>query len=180
MSVLFGVAGNSDTFTKTVSKASADAPAWLRAIGLDAYEYQCGKGVRVGEATARQIGENAAQAGITLSLHAPYFISLSNPDPEMRRKTIGYITAACQAARWMGAARVVLHTGALLKRTRAIYRALGLPTRAGANKEKVLAYMQHDKKARGDHITVIKCPGLGCWRADSLLMTELPVLLGME
>ena len=29
-----------------------------------------------------------------------------------------------------------------LKRTRAIYRALGLPTRAGANKEKVLAYMQ--------------------------------------
>ena len=29
---------------------------------------------------------------------------------------------------------------ALLKRTRAIYRALGLPTRAGANKEKVLAY----------------------------------------
>ncbi len=69
---------------------------------------------------------------------------------------------------------------ALLKRTRAIYRALGLPTRAGANKEKVLAYMQHDKKARGDHITVIKCPGLGCWRADSLPMTELPALLGME
>ena len=67
-----------------------------------------------------------------------------------------------------------------LKRTRAIYRALGLPTRAGANKEKVLAYMQHDKKARGDHITVIKCPGLGCWRADSLPMTELPALLGME
>ena len=80
MSVLFGVAGNSDTFTETVSKASADAPAWLHAIGLDAYEYQCGKGVRVGEATARQIGKNAAQAGIRLSLHAPYFISLANPD----------------------------------------------------------------------------------------------------
>ena len=40
MSVLFGVAGNSDTFTETVSKASADAPAWLHASGLDAYEYQ--------------------------------------------------------------------------------------------------------------------------------------------
>ena len=23
-------------------------------------------------------------------------------------------------------------------------------------------------------------PGLGCWRADSLPMTELPALLGME
>ena len=40
--------------------------------------------------------------------------------------------------------------------------------------------MQHDKKASGDHITVIKCPGLGCWRADKLPMTELPGLLGLE
>ena len=55
-----------------------------------------------------------------------------------------------------------------------------LPTRAGANKEKVLAYMQHDKKASGSSITVIKCPGLGCWRADKLPMTELPALLGIE
>lgn len=118
MSVLFGVAGNSDTFTKTVSKASADAPAWLHVIGLDAYEYQCGKGVRVGEATARQIGENAAQAGITLSLHAPYFISLANPDPETVQKSIGYVTASCRAAQWMGAGRVIVHSGALMKRTR--------------------------------------------------------------
>ena len=118
MSVLFGVAGNSDTFTETVSKASADAPAWLHAIGLDAYEYQCGKGVRVGEATARQIGKNAAQAGIRLSLHAPYFISLANPDPETVKKSIGYVTASCRAAQWMGADRVILHSGALMKRTR--------------------------------------------------------------
>jgi len=118
MSVLFGVAGNSDTFTETVSKASADAPAWLHAIGLDAYEYQCGKGVRVGEATARKIGKNAAQAGIRLSLHAPYFISLANPDPETVKKSIGYVTASCRAAQWMGADRVILHSGALMKRTR--------------------------------------------------------------
>lgn len=118
MSALFGVAGNSETFTQTVSKASADAPAWLRSIGLDAYEYQCGKGVRVGEATARQIGQNAAQAGILLSVHAPYFISLANPDPESVQKSIGYVTASCRAARWMGARRVVVHSGALMKRTR--------------------------------------------------------------
>ena len=74
----------------------------------------------------------------------------------------------------------MIEDNALLKRTRAIYRTLGLPTRAGANREKVLAYMQHDKKTSGDHITVIKCPGLGCWRADKLPMTELPALLGME
>lgn len=118
MPVLFGVAGNSETFTKTVSKSSAAAPAWLRAIGLDAYEYQCGKGVHVGEETARTVGQNSAQAGIALSLHAPYFINLANPDPESLEKTIGYITSACMAASWMKAGRVVVHTGALMKRTR--------------------------------------------------------------
>lgn len=119
MSVVFGVAGNSDTFTKTVSKASADAPKWLRSIGLDAYEYQCGKGVHVGEETARKIGRNAAEAGIALSLHAPYFISISNPDPEMLQKTTKYVTDSCMTASWMGAKRVILHSGALLKRSRA-------------------------------------------------------------
>lgn len=119
MSVLFGVAGNSNTFTNTVSKSSADAPVWLRQIGLDAYEYQCGKGVRVGQATAELIGRRASEVGIALSLHAPYFISLANPDPESVQKTIGYVTASCQAARWMGAQRIVLHSGALMKRSRA-------------------------------------------------------------
>ena len=115
MSALFGPAGNADSFPY---KSSADAPRWLAQLGLDCYEYQCGKGVNVGEATARKIGAAAREAGIRLSLHAPYFINLANPDPDSLQKTIGYITAACQAADWMGAGRVVIHSGALMKRTR--------------------------------------------------------------
>ena len=92
------------------------------------------------------------------------------------RRTTGLYHGECVALGMLP----MIEDNALLKRTRAIYRTLGLPTRAGANREKVLAYMQHDKKASGDHITVIKCPGLGCWRADKLPMTELPALLGME
>ncbi|MDD4850425.1 MAG: 3-dehydroquinate synthase [Gemmiger sp.] len=67
----------------------------------------------------------------------------------------------------------------LIKRTRAIYRALGLPARTGYNAQKVLEYMQHDKKSTGATITVIKVPGLGCWRADTLPMAALPTLLGL-
>ena len=115
MSAKFGPAGNPAAFPY---RSSVDAPRWLREIGLDCYEYQCGKGVNVGEDTARKLGEKARESGISLSLHAPYFINLANPDPESLRKTTGYILAACQAAHWMGAARVVVHTGALMKRTR--------------------------------------------------------------
>ena len=115
MSATFGPAGNAESFPY---KSSVDAPRWLREIGLDCYEYQCGKGVNVGETTARKIGLAAVEQGITLSLHAPYFINLANPDPESLQKTIGYITSACLAADWMGAGRVIIHSGALMKRTR--------------------------------------------------------------
>ena len=115
MSAKFGPAGNAENFPY---KSSADAPRWLREIGLDCYEYQCGKGIHVGEETAGKVGENARAAGITLSLHAPYFINLANPDPESLKKTTGYITGACLVASRMGAERVVIHSGALMKRTR--------------------------------------------------------------
>lgn len=118
MGALFGMAGNSDTFLQTVSKSSLDAPQWLASIGLDCYEYQCSRGVRVREDTAQALGARARAAGIALSIHAPYFISLSNPAPESLAKNIGYVTASCRAALWMGADRVVLHSGALMKRSR--------------------------------------------------------------
>lgn len=115
ISVRFGPAGQADNYR---GKSSVKYPAWLAERGLDAFEYQCGKGVNVGEETARAVGEAARTHGIQLSLHAPYFINLANPDPESRKKTTGYVLAACQAAEWMGAARVTVHTGALMKRER--------------------------------------------------------------
>ena len=115
MSARFGPAGNADSFPY---KSSVEAPKWLAGLGLDCYEYQCGKGVNVGEDTARKVGAAAKEANISLSLHAPYFINLDNPDPDSLQKTVGYIIAACRAADWMGAGRVVIHSGALMKRTR--------------------------------------------------------------
>lgn len=115
MSAAFGPGGNSADFPY---KSSLDAPGWLAGLGLDLYEYECGRGVNIREESARKLGERARQAGIGLTLHAPYFISLSNPAPESLEKTIGYVLSACRAADWMGASRVVVHSGALLKRTR--------------------------------------------------------------
>ena len=65
----------------------------------------------------------------------------------------------------------------LQKRTRAVFRKLGLPCRAAYNKEKVLAYMLHDKKARGGQITLVKVPGLGCWRLDKVPVSQLETIV---
>ena len=65
----------------------------------------------------------------------------------------------------------------LQKRTRAVLRRLGLPCRAAYNKEKVLGYMLHDKKARGSQITLVKVPGLGCWRLDRVPVSELEAIV---
>ena len=67
MSAKFGPAGNSDSFSKA-HRSSLAAPKWIADFGLDCYEYQCGKGVHVGEETAVKIGENARAAGIALSV----------------------------------------------------------------------------------------------------------------
>lgn len=117
MAIKFGPAGNSDSFS-AVHKSSLAAPKWIQDFDLNAYEYQCGKGVNVGEETARKLGENARSCGIAVSLHAPYFINLANPDRSSLEKTAGYIVSACAAADWMGAGRVTVHTGAIMKRPR--------------------------------------------------------------
>ena len=119
MGIKFGSAGNPDRFYNEGHKASAEMPAWLKANGLTAYEYQCGNGVRITDATARVLGDAAREAGIALSLHSPYYISLSSVEEEKRVKSVDYILQSLKAADAMGATRVVVHSGSCAKIDRA-------------------------------------------------------------
>ena len=92
------------------------------------------------------------------------------------RRTVGLFHGECVALGMLP----MIESKALQKRVRAIYRRLGLPLRTTYNKEKVLAEMLHDKKAQGGQITIIKVPGLGCWRAETIPVEGLRPLLGME
>ena len=118
MSIHFGPAGNSQSFADAGFKATVDAPAFLQKMGLNAYEYQCGHGVSIGDETAQKIGAAAAAHGITMSLHAPYYINLSSDEPERIEKNIGYVLQSCRAATALGAQRIVVHTGGVGKRSR--------------------------------------------------------------
>lgn len=118
MSAKFGPAGSCEAFREAGFKSTSDAPKWLKEMGLDAYEYQCGQGVRGSEAAFKKIGEAARESGIQLSLHAPYFISLSGTEEEKRMGSIKYIEQSVFAAECMGADIIVIHTGSASKISR--------------------------------------------------------------
>ena len=109
----FGPAGNADAFYEAGNKATVQAPAWLHSLGLTAYEYQCGRGVRVSEDTARALAAQAAKYDIQISLHAPYFISLASAEPDKRDNSIRYILESARAVALMGGDRIVAHPGGL-------------------------------------------------------------------
>ncbi len=107
----FGPGGNSDAFKQAGKKSTVEAPEWIRSIGLDAYEFEAGRGVNAGEAVLRKIGEEAEKHGVLMSLHAPYFISLSSVEEEKRVKSIDYISRSLAAAKLLRADTIVIHTG---------------------------------------------------------------------
>lgn len=119
MSAIFGPAGNSDSFAAQGYKSTIDAPKFLSDMGLDAYEYQCGKGVKTGKETAIKFGAKAKDNNITLSIHAPYYISLSSVEEEKRNNSIGYIIQTANLAEYMGADRIIIHSGSCAKLSRA-------------------------------------------------------------
>ncbi len=132
MSAKFGPAGNSASFSKMGYKSSLDVPEYIEKMGLDVFEYQCGRGVNIGEEKARQLGAAAAEKGITLTLHAPYYISMSGVDPEKRLKSVDYILASARAVDAMGGNRIVVHTGSCGKITREEALALASDTMKSA------------------------------------------------
>ena len=125
---IFGPGGNSDLFYAEGNKASVQSPGWIRRFGLDAYEYEAGNGLTASEASLRAVGEKAREHGIRMSLHAPYFISLSGVDPEKRLKSIDYIQKSHRAAELLGADTVVIHSGSAAKISREEAMALSRDT----------------------------------------------------
>lgn len=113
--IRFGPSGNSDSFYEQGYKTSSQMPAWLASMGLNAYEYSCTKGVKIGEKTAIEIGKEAKINDIALSIHAPYYISMASEEIEKRENSKRYILDTLKVAKWMGAKRIVVHTGSCSK-----------------------------------------------------------------
>ena len=116
--VWFGPAGTADSFAAMGYKKTVQLPEYLERMGVNAFEYQCGRGVRVNPDTAAALKAGFAAKGLRMSLHAPYYISLSSVEQEKRDGSIRYILESAAAAKRLGADRVVVHSGSCSKITR--------------------------------------------------------------
>lgn len=128
MSAKFGPAGNSESFKTMGYKHSLQVPEYIVKKGLDAFEYQCGRGVNIGEEKARDLGKIAGEKGVALSLHAPYYISMSSVEEEKRLNSIRYILDSARAVNFMGGTRIVVHTGSCSKISREEALSLAIDT----------------------------------------------------
>ena len=118
MSALFGPGGNSEAFYAEGNTSTKLAPAWIKRIGLDAYEYEAGNGLSATAETLLAIGKAASENNIKMSYHTPYFISLSGIVEEKRLNSIKYIDESLKAAKLLGANTIVVHTGSAAKISR--------------------------------------------------------------
>ncbi len=132
-SLRFGPAGLSDSYPGKKFDPQAMA-AYTAGFGLTAFEYQCGRGVRLALDKARALGQACGEKNIALSVHAPYYISMSSLEEDKRLHSIDYLLQSCALVKALGGRRVIFHTGSCGKQSReaALEKALDTMRRAVA------------------------------------------------
>ena len=107
--IKFGPSGNSLSFYAAGNKSTEQAAAFVKNLGLSAYEYSFGRGITLGKEKAALLGEIFTDAGVEISVHAPYYINFANPDDEMAQKSYAYVLNSAEMLRLLRGSRVVFH-----------------------------------------------------------------------
>ena len=121
--VRFGPSGNDVLFYEQGFKTSVQAPGWLAGLGLTAMEVNFGRGIKMGDKMAEELGSQAREHNIMLSFHAPYYINLASNDRESVRKSCGYIEKCLKVANIVNPgqpSRLVIHIGSQCDLERAV------------------------------------------------------------
>ena len=124
--ISFGPGGNSESFGKR--KFPEQLPEYLASMGLNGYEIECGRGVRISEKTYSLLPKLAEENNIYVTLHTPYFISLSSENEETRLKSVTYIEESAVAAHKLGVKKIVVHSGSCAKMPREVALELAKDT----------------------------------------------------
>ncbi len=116
--IKFGPSGNSERFYEEGYKTTTEAARWVKENGLDCFEYSFGRGVNIGLQKAEEIKNAFFEEEVEITVHAPYFINLANPDPVKAQNSFNYILDSAYACRKMGGNRIIFHPASVGKETR--------------------------------------------------------------
>jgi deoxyribonuclease-4 len=106
MKILLGPAG---VPVSSKGKSTIDGIRRVAELGLNAMEIEFVRGVHMGIPLAKEAGKAAKDEGVTLSIHAPYYVNLCNP--EKLDASVKRILDSCERAHHLGAWIVVFHPG---------------------------------------------------------------------
>ncbi|MHA3962404.1 MAG: TIM barrel protein [Candidatus Thorarchaeota archaeon SMTZ1-45] len=107
--VLFGPAGYPNEARGNVQRVFTI----LREAGMDALEYAAVYGLQTKDEKARLIGKLAKESGVSMSLHAAYYISLASKTSRIRESSKKRLIKALKFAPLMNVKRIVFHPGSL-------------------------------------------------------------------
>lgn len=105
--MIFGTAG---VPLCTIKRESVEGIKEVRALGLDAFEFEFVHGVRMKPDLAKQCGGEAKKLNVSLSAHAPYYINLIGEE-QTRKNSRRMILETCAALEQAGGGRAVIHSG---------------------------------------------------------------------
>ena len=91
------------------TKGPKEAMESIRRLGLNAMEMEYVRGVRTSSEKLAETGNIAKELDITLTAHAPYFVSLNSDKPETRESSLVHIMDTVKAAHILGAYSIAIH-----------------------------------------------------------------------
>ena len=125
LSFSFGTVG-SPSGTPKKPGGSVGAIEFSRSIGLDTLELGWVQSVRVTEKTCALIKEKSVEQGVSLSVHAPYFINLNANDDEWPKSRKRLMDAA-HYGNLAGATDIIFHPGSYFERPPAEVLKVAIP-----------------------------------------------------
>ena len=100
--IKFGPSGNSIAFSEAGNSKSEESAVWVKNLGLHCFEYSFGRGVNMSDERAISIGKAFLDAGVEISVHAPYYINFANPEEENAVKSYNYVIQSAEKVKLLG------------------------------------------------------------------------------
>ncbi|MEA2064156.1 MAG: TIM barrel protein, partial [Gemmatimonadota bacterium] len=120
--LLFGTAGAPRS---AAGRSVVDGVRRIAELGLGCMEVEFVRGVRIRREQAGLAKETAAELGITLTCHGPYYINLNSEEEEKRQASVVRIMDTARAAHWLGAVSFTFHAAFFMKKDpEAVYQVV--------------------------------------------------------